>query len=492
MAVRRPVTTPVAVAAVAKELSLDISADAVVTGITHDSRDVVAGDLYVAIPGLKNHGIEFISQAISNGAVAVASDSLGVKVAAQNGLPTIELKNPRSDMALLAAAIYGHPEKALTLVGITGTNGKTTVACMVRDILKASGKKIGMIGTLGAFAESEHLPGLRTTPESTDLYATLAYLHQKGITHVVMEVSSHGLALDRVAGLHFASAIFTNLSQDHLDFHANMEDYFAAKVKLFSMTSSAVINIDDEYGQKLISLIPNEVEVITCGQGAQLQSSAINTSSDGYSNCDVKFAGETAHLALPMVGNFNVMNALCAIGSANQVGIEFNDSVKALNNFSGVPGRCERVSPSGDALAIVDYAHTPDAVEKILTQLQQATSGKLICVLGCGGDRDPSKRYDMGRIAAEISDLVVVTDDNPRTEDPQKIRTEVLRGAKTGKAQVIELGDRKAAIAHALNIGAPGDIVAVLGKGHESGQEINGEIFAFDDREVIRQVSANA
>lgn len=492
MAVCRPVVTPIALTSVAHELSLEVSGDILVSGITHDSREVHHGDIYVAIPGFNNHGIEFLQDAMTRGAVAVASDLHGVAIAQNFGLPTITLPHPRRDMALLSGMVFGHPEHELTLIGVTGTNGKTTVASMLRHILRSVGHRVGMIGTLGAFADDEYLAGLRTTPESTDLYATLGYMQQHGITHVVMEVSSHGLELERVAGLQFASAVFTNLSQDHLDFHHSMNDYFAAKAKLFGMTRAAVINSDDEYGQKLITELAASLSVTTCGASGQIRAAAVMSTADGSTVFDIESDQTSAHVTLPMLGDFNVMNALCACASAQQVGVSLQQAAETLNSFPGVPGRCERVMPSGQALAIVDYAHTPDAVEKILQQLRNAASGKLICVLGCGGDRDPSKRFDMGRIAAQLSDVVIVTDDNPRTEDPQTIRTEVLRGTQAGTAKVQEIGDRRAAIEAAVELGGAGDVIAVLGKGHESGQEINGEIFPFDDRDVIRQVSSHA
>jgi UDP-N-acetylmuramoyl-L-alanyl-D-glutamate--2,6-diaminopimelate ligase len=492
MTIRRSGIQPVALATVAHNVDLEFSGDILVSGITHDSREVQAGDLYVAIPGFKNHGIEFMEQAAANGAVAVASDVHGVVIAQSLGLPTITLTNPRRDMALLAREVLGHPESKLTLIGVTGTNGKTTVASMIRHILTESGKSTGMIGTLGAFSKNEHLAGLRTTPESTDLYATLSYMVGQGVTHVVMEVSSHGLELDRVFGLSFDCAIFTNLSQDHLDFHGTMDAYFAAKKKLFEMAKVAVINTDDSYGARLASEISQATKQLTCGVQGDVSPSNVGAGRDGETLFDLTIEGEITNVKLPMIGDFNVMNALCAVAATTAVGISVEVAVNALSNFPGVPGRCERVVPSGQAIAIVDYAHTPDAVEKILEQLRKATAGKLICVLGCGGDRDPSKRFDMGKIASVLADVVVVTDDNPRTEDPAAIRAEVLRGAITGKADVHEIGDRQAAISYAISNGASGDIVAVLGKGHESGQEINGEVFPFDDREVIRQVSENA
>ena len=493
MAVFRPQPQRVLLDVLAAALNAPVDGEVWVSGITHDSRQIQHGDLYVAVPGFTQHGIEFLEDAVAAGAVAVASDAHGVHVAQAFGLPTIELANVRHGMAALAAEIYGHPERDLVMLGVTGTNGKTTTASMIRHILREQGTAVGMIGTLGAWSGDEHLPGMRTTPESTDLFALLGYFREQNITHVVMEVSSHGLVLDRVAGITFDAAAFTNLSQDHLDFHENMDNYFAAKSMLFDHAHIAVINSDDEYGRKLISAIGHRIPVVTFGVGGSWSSEDVAADVSGVTTFTVHHnQADSIQIALPMFGHFNVSNALCAMAVVDAVGIDSAKSSQALTSFSGVPGRSEIVTPSGHGTAVVDYAHTPDAVEKILHELRAVNPGRIITVIGCGGDRDASKRHAMGIIASELSDVVIVTDDNPRSENPDDIRAEVERGAREASAEVINVADRRVAIRQALQMAEAGDIVAVLGKGHELGQEIAGVVYAFDDREVIRQESAYA
>ncbi len=493
MAILRPQPRRILLDALALVVNGQVDGEVWVSGITHDSRQINHGDLYVAVPGFTQHGIDFLEAAISAGAVAVASDSQGVKVAQAFGIPTIELSNVRRDMALLAAEIYGHPEQHLTIVGITGTNGKTTTASMVRHIMREAGHATGMIGTLGAWANDEFLPGLRTTPESTDLYALFGHFVEQGITHVVMEVSSHGLVLERVAGIDFAVAAFTNLSQDHLDFHGDMDSYFAAKSMLFDHCRDAVINIDDHYGNTLYNSIKSRLHCETVGQSANWSFQNVTTDVSGQTSFFVVHDhDENQSAVIPMFGFFNVINALTAIATCQLLGISIEESIKALSTFAGVPGRCEIVTPSGSGTAVVDYAHTPDAVAKILTELKAVHPRQLIAVIGCGGDRDPSKRFAMGAIASQMADVVVVTDDNPRSEDPADIRSEVERGTREGTAAVSNIGDRRLAIRQALRLAHEGDIVAVLGKGHESGQEIAGVVHPFDDRAVIREECPDA
>ncbi len=493
MAVFRPQPQRVLLDVLAATLNAPVSGEVWVSGITHDSRAIQHGDLYVAVPGFKQHGIDFLEDAVAAGAVAVASDAHGVQVAQAYGLPTIELTDVRDGMATLAAQIYGHPERELVMIGITGTNGKTTTASMVRHILRSQGKITGMIGTLGAWCGDEHLPGMRTTPESTDLFALLGYFLDNNITHVVMEVSSHGLVLDRVAGITFDAAAFTNLSQDHLDFHETLDNYFAAKAKLFDHTQSAVINSDDEYGRKLIAQIGQRIPIATFGSAGKWSAREVSSHVSGQTTFVVSGVEiDEVQVSLPMFGHFNVANALCAMALVHSVGIDPKHAADALSTFAGVPGRSEIVSPSGSGTAVVDYAHTPDAVEKILQELRAVNPSRLITVIGCGGDRDPSKRFSMGHIASSLSDVVIVTDDNPRSESPEEIRAEVERGARSADADVMNIGDRRLAIRQALQLAHIGDIVAVLGKGHESGQEVAGEIQPFDDREVIRKESAHA
>ena len=493
MAVLRPQSRRILLDALAEVIHSPVDGEVWVSGVTHDSRLVQHGDLYVAVPGFQQHGIDFLEAAVAAGAVAVASDSHGVRVAQAFGLPTIELANVRHDMALLAAEIYGHPEQSLTMLGITGTNGKTTTSSMVRHILREQKVAVAMIGTLGAWCGEEHLPGVRTTPESTDLFALLGYFVEQGMTHVVMEVSSHAMTLNRVTGITFDVAAFTNLSQDHLDFHGDMDQYFAAKASLFESADQGVINADDLYGKALIEQCIGRIPIATFGKDADWTASSVQSHVSGETTFTIKApTGNDLDVRIPMFGNFNVSNALCALAVISAIDVDLNGAVEALHTFSGVAGRCEIVTPSGPGTAVVDYAHTPDAVDKILSELRAVNPRKLITVIGCGGDRDPSKRFAMGHIASMHSDVVIVTDDNPRTEDPAAIRQEVERGAREGSAQIHNIGDRQQAIRDALAMAQTGDIVAVLGKGHESGQEVAGVIHPFDDREVIRQESAHA
>jgi UDP-N-acetylmuramoyl-L-alanyl-D-glutamate--2,6-diaminopimelate ligase len=478
------------------ELSSLVSGNCVgeveVLGISHDSREIQLGDLYVAIAGANNHGAEFIEQAIANGAVAVASDSHGILIAQKLGLPTIEINDPRIDMAHLAAHIYGHPETKLAITGVTGTNGKTTTTHMLRSIFLDAGHHVGVIGTLGTYIDEECIPGVRTTPESTDLFALLAVMVERGITHVFMEVSSHALALHRVVGLKFQVAIFTNLTQDHLDFHGSMEQYFAAKAKLFTpeYSQSSVICTDDSWGQKLISSV--EIPAIAIGKSGDWITSEAISNANGMTLQNVQLPnGDLVKLQVNMMGTYNATNAACALAASDILGIPMSASLKSLEHIRAIPGRLEKISISSDGTAIVDYAHTPDAVATVLTVIRDASPQKIITVIGCGGDRDSLKRPLMGKIAAQLSDVVIVTDDNPRSEQPSDIRTAVLSGTTEGTAQVIEIGDRRAAIAQALRMAQTGDVIAVLGKGHETGQEIAGEVFPFDDRLVVAQESAN-
>lgn len=493
MAVLRPQPRRILLDALAEVTQSPVDGEVWVSGITHDSRQVQHGDLYVAVPGFQQHGIDFLEVAVAAGAVAVASDAHGVRIAQAFGLPTIELADVRFDMALLAAEVYGHPERELTMLGITGTNGKTTTASMVRHILREQKINAGMIGTLGAWCGDEHLPGVRTTPESTDLFALLGYFREHGTTHVVMEVSSHALTLGRVAGITFDVAAFTNLSQDHLDFHGDMDQYFAAKASLFDHANHGVINIDDAYGKALVDRCLGRIPLSTFGHDADWSASKIQSQVSGETTLDITLpSGNEISVRIPMFGDFNVSNTLCALAVVSAIDVDVARAAESLKTFGGVAGRCEIVSPSGRGTAVVDYAHTPDAVDKILAELRAVNPRKLITVIGCGGDRDPSKRFAMGQIASAHSDVVIVTDDNPRTEDATLIRQEVERGAREGSAHILNVADRQLAIREALTMANSGDIVAVLGKGHESGQEVSGVVHPFDDREVIRQESAHA
>ena len=464
--------------------------EATVTGITHDSRSVRPGDLYVALPGAHNHGIEFVDEAINKGSVAIATDEPGSQIATTKKIPFLELTDARQDMAKLAATIYGHPESKLKLVGVTGTNGKTTTTHMLRSMFLDAGEHVGVIGTLGTYLDQESIPAARTTPESTDLYALLAVMLERGITHVFMEVSSHALELDRVLGLQFDVAVFTNLTQDHLDFHGSMDHYFEAKAKLFtpSYAKSAVICVDDEWGKKLLSKIT--IPAISIGQSGDWQTHVSTSDKTGFTKQEIKLPdGSQIAIEVNMLGSYNATNASCALAASELVGLPLAQGLASLRKIRAIPGRLESVKIASQGSVIVDYAHTPDAVATALKAISESCSGQLITVIGCGGDRDASKRPVMGLVASQLSNVVIVTDDNPRSEEASQIRSEVLAGTDPQAAQVIEIGNRREAIAMALRIAQSNDVIAILGKGHESGQEINGEVFPFDDRLVAAQES---
>lgn len=490
--VTRPKTNGSELSQLAALVSGTFSEEATVYGITHDSKSVQPGDLYVALQGAIRHGIEFVDEAIANGAVAIASDSHGTAISKQKGLPTIELVNAREDMAIIAAKVYGNPESKLTFTGVTGTNGKTTTTHMLRSIFLDAGKRVGVIGTLGTYLDEEHLPGARTTPESTDLFAILALMVERGITHVFMEVSSHALTLHRVAGIKFDVAVFTNLTQDHLDFHGSMESYFEVKSLLFTSDYSraAVICVDDDWGMKLAST--TSIPAVTIGRDGNWKTSDSASNTAGFTTQNIDIANtDSISLTVNMLGSYNAMNAACALAASQLLGMSISSSLESLKKVRPIPGRLEQVSIVSPGTAIVDYAHTPDAVATVLTVIKDANPIRIITVIGCGGDRDAAKRPLMGKVAAQLSNIVIVTDDNPRSEEPDAIRSAMIVGTKDCQAEIFEVADRRVAIAKALSLASSGDVIAVLGKGHESGQEIAGEVFPFDDRDVVRQESAN-
>jgi len=489
----RPEGCSISLVDLGRDMQRATNLDALIQGVTHDSQQVQPGDLFVAVPGLDVHGMTFIEQAMSSGAVAVASDEAGVEFAQQRGIPTLLLEQPRSDMALAAATIYDHPQRKLTLIGVTGTNGKTTVTHIMKSLLQDSGRSVGMIGTLGSFANDESLPSKRTTPESPDLFALFAMMVQRNIDTVVMEVSSHALELGRVDHVLFDVAIFTNLTQDHLDFHSDMQSYFAAKAKLFTpeRCRSAVICVDDVWGRTLAEQADVPIQTVSIA-GNPADWSVVDISSEvGKSSFTLTHTpDDSMNCEINLLGDFNVCNSVEAVVACSEIGLNIESLWQDARHIRPVPGRLERVPIDAPYLALVDYAHTPDAVEKVLTELRKQSPRRIITVLGCGGDRDSAKRPHMGRMASELSDLVVVTDDNPRSEVPAEIRTAVLAGITLGNA--MEIADRREAIRHALSLAGAGDIVAVLGKGHELGQEIDGVVYPFSDAVVIREEANRA
>ncbi|MFC4045574.1 UDP-N-acetylmuramoyl-L-alanyl-D-glutamate--2,6-diaminopimelate ligase [Dactylosporangium siamense] len=477
----RPVLA-VELAAVAGAPMAAQDGEAAVTGVTHSSSAVRAGDLYAALPGARVHGAQFADQARAAGAVAVLTDPAG---AAQiTGLPLIVVDDPRAALGDVASHVYGEPTRQLTTIGITGTAGKTSTAYLIEAGLRAAGQVTGLIGTVETRLGDLTIDSARTTPEATDLHALFAAGLERGVEAVVMEVSSHALELGRVNGVRFAAAGYTNFGMDHLDFHPDVEAYYAAKARLFDgRAATEILNLDDAQVMRLRK--PASWTYSAAGYSAA-DFRATDVTPDGYGQRFTVHRHDysvTSGVRLP--GRHNVANALLAIAALVAVGVDISVAAKAVARAPGSPGRMERVDAPGDVLGVVDYAHKPDAMVEVLAALRTLAAsrgGRVICVVGAGGDRDRGKRPLMGRAAAFGADLVVVTDDNPRTEDPAFIRSEVLAGTKGGTATVVEVDGRRAAIDHAVGLAKPGDVVALLGKGHERGQEVDGEVLPFDDR----------
>ncbi len=462
-----------------------------VRGVTLDSRAVRAGDLYVALAGARVHGAAFCDEAVAAGAVAVLTDPDGRARAAASGVPVFVLADPRARLGEIACWVYGDPSSRLRLIGVTGTSGKTTSSYLIESGLRAAGHLTGLVGGVEIRIGPDQVASSLTTPEAPDLQALFAVMVERGVTAAAMEVSSHSLSLGRVAGTSFDVAIFTNLSQDHLDFHADLEDYFRAKASLFVPPVTGVVNIDDRYGRKLASLAPVPVTTFSAAGRAEAdwRAADVRSGADGSTFRLVGPGGVEADVSVGLAGVFNVANALGALVALVEAGIGLDDAVAGLARCAGVPGRLERVPGGGlDITAFVDYSHKPGAVEAVLGSLRPVTQGNLIIVLGCGGDRDRAKRPMMGAAAASLADVAILTSDNPRSEDPLAILAAMLDGVlsvpQEERARVILEPDRAAAISLAVSLAAPGDVIVVAGKGHETGQYVAGTVLPFDDRQV--------
>ncbi len=460
------------------------AADVTVTGATHASQEVRPGDLYAALPGARRHGAEFAVGAATAGAVAALTDPAGAAAVAAAGLPALVVPDPRAVLGALASAVYGDPTDGLTVIGITGTAGKTSTAYLVESGLRAAGHVTGLIGTVETRLGDLVVDSVRTTPEATDLHAMLAAARERGVTALVMEVSSHALAMGRVGGVRFTVGGYTNFGSDHLDFHADSADYFAAKAQLFDGRCAVeVLNHDDPALRPLFK--PATVSYSAAGDSTATWY-ATDVNGEGYAQRFTAHGPDglrmPAGVALP--GRHNVANALLAIAALVVAGVDAQTAAAGVSACGGVPGRLELVSTAGPVRGVVDYAHKTDAIVAALAALRELSAGRLICVIGAGGDRDRGKRPTMGAAAARGADVVLVTDDNPRTEDPGSIRAEVLVGAYQAAtpARIVEVPGRRAAIDEAVRLADPGDVVAVLGKGHERGQEVSGEVLPFDDR----------
>ena len=455
-----------------------------VTDVVNDSRTVTPGAVFVAVRGFETDGHRFIPQAVSAGAaVVICEESPAVPV------PYVLVADSRHALAVTARNFFGDPSSKLCVIGVTGTNGKTTTTYLIKHLLEEIlHAKVGLIGTNGNMIGDEMLHSERTTPESRDLQELFTRMLEAGCTHVVMEVSSHALDLGRVEGIHFAVGIFTNLTQDHLDYHKTMENYAAAKAKLFSMCDKGVVNLDDAWSDFMLerAKCPVLTYSVKSNRG-DLAAHDIKYSASGVKFCAVHGATiQPVSLAIP--GTFSVYNALGVLACMLQLGISLQDAAEAMATATGVKGRVEVVPTDGDYTILIDYAHTPDALENVLRSMREVTEGRLVALFGCGGDRDRTKRPIMGRIAAELADFVVVTSDNPRTEEPEAIVADILEGMKDSGTPRQVIVNRPAAIEWAIEHHEPGDVIILAGKGHEDYQILGKTKIHMDEREIVADV----
>ena len=461
------------------ECTADLNLD--ITAVHYDSRKVTEGSLFVAISGFASDGNRFIPMAISKGAVAVVTAKKP-----EGDVPYVLVDSDRLALALLGCNFFGHPAKAMTMIGVTGTNGKTSTTLLLKQVLeKVLGAKVGLIGTMANIIGEEVIPTERTTPESFDLQALFARMKDAGCTHVVMEVSSHAVTLERIGGTHFDIAAFTNLTEDHLDFHKTMDAYCDAKAELFRRCGKAVVNADDQYSDRILAAAECPVLTTSVVGSGDLTAGNLELLAEGISFTAVS-GGEAVAVQLPIPGKFTVYNALTVLGIAKQLGISLASCAEALKGAEGVKGRVEVVPTPGMPYSVlIDYAHTPDGLENVLSSVKDFCKGRLISVFGCGGDRDPIKRPIMGHIGVKLADFAVITSDNPRTEDPMTIIRHIVEGVQKEDGDYIIIEDRRAAIRYAMDIAEKDDIIVLAGKGHETYQDIGGHKYHLDEREEV-------
>ncbi len=459
----------------------EIREDMEITGISYDTRTLAPGNLFVALSGYRSDGNCYIREALEKGAVAVLT---ATKPQCQG--PWIVADNPRLALATMAANWYGNPAESLMIIGVTGTNGKTSTTYLLKGVLEGvTGKKVGLIGTNQILIGDEIYPATRTTPESLELHGLLRQMVNEGCTYVVMEVSSHALAMGRTHGLTFEASIFTNLTQDHLDFHHTMEEYREAKKDIFRQSKCAILNLDDEAGRYYQEVV--SCPVITYSEN-KTQSDITAKNIRLFPTC-VEFEGLTeeklCRIRLPIPGGFSIYNALGVLACGLSLGLGLEEMAGALEQAEGIKGRLEVVPVPAQFTVIIDYAHSPDALENVLTSVRDFTTGKLYCLFGCGGDRDRSKRALMGNIATTLADVVVITSDNPRTEEPEGIIADILKGVVDKSTSCHVISDRRSAISFVLSQMTAGDVVVLAGKGHETYQEIQGQFYHLDEREEV-------
>ena len=455
------------------------NSDVVITGVSINASEVISGDLFIALPGTKTHGMNFIDQAISKGAVAVLSDR---KI--ESKIPVFIDPSPRNLVGSISDWVYNKPFSKLEAVGITGTNGKTTTSNLIKQLWELNNINSGLIGTLGVEIGEEKMAGVRTTPEADELQALAAVMVERGNTHLAMEVSSIAIDQGRINSAKYKVVAFSNLTQDHLDYHKSMDQYFDAKAKLFTpeFAQNAVINIDDQYGQRLYKMSKLPIKTVSrSDKSADWYYSRIESLSDGYK---VEISGKSGQIIsgnFPLIGDHNLDNLLLAVACVSICGLTDIQITNSISKLKSVPGRLEIISAGQSFSAVVDYAHTPDAVSRVLKSVRSLTSGRVIGILGCGGDRDKSKRLPMGQALFNGSDLAIFTSDNPRSEKAEAILKDMTDGINMAEKGFVRT-DRKDAINFAVKTAKPGDCILLMGKGHESGQEISGVITPFDDR----------
>lgn len=457
--------------------------DLPIAGVAYNSRMVEKGWVFVCIKGYSTDGHRYIGDALARGAAAViVEDDVAVE-----GAVKVRVSDSRKALATIGANWFSHPAKEMKIIGVTGTNGKTTVTSLMKQILEFSGKKVGLIGTNGNMIGDRYLPSERTTPESFDLQELFREMADSGVEYVIMEVSSHSLVLSRVYGIPFELGIFTNLTQDHLDFHETMENYLEAKQMLFPMCQSAVVNIDDGAGQKIVDHAACPMATYSIEQTSDYRADNVRISARGIV-FDLKNGNETYAVRLGIPGKFSVYNAMAAAVGCIKLGLMPEEVFTALAVAQGVKGRAETVYTNTDYTVIIDYAHTPDGLENIISTVCEFAQGRVITVFGCGGDRDNTKRPIMGEIAGKLSDYCIITSDNPRTEEPMSIIRQIEEGMKRTDCEYITIENRREAIRYAMSIGKKGDCIILAGKGHETYQIIGTEKRHFDEREVIKEI----
>lgn len=471
-----------------KELLADIKIlkatadmDLEIADVAYDSRKVQPGGMFVAVTGFATDGNRFIPMAMEKGAAVIVTAK-----EPEQEIPYVLVESDRLALAYIGRNFYGNPAESVKMIGVTGTNGKTSSTLLLKHVLEVvKGAKVGLMGTMENIIGDEHIPADRTTPESFELQALLARMRDAGCTHVIMEVSSHAIALDRVAGITYDVASFTNLTEDHLDFHKTMENYCDTKAILFSRCRKAVGNLDDSWYDRLCGNACCPVLTVSAKGTADLYAQDLELLSDGVSFTAAR-GSEKVEVKLPIPGKFTVYNALNVLGMAMQLDVSLADAAAALRTAQGVKGRVEVVpTPGKDYTILIDYAHTPDGLENVLSSGKGFCKGRLIAVFGCGGDRDPIKRPIMGKIGTDIADFSIITSDNPRTEDPAKIIEDIVKGIDSCKNNYEIIENRPAAIRHAMDIAQKNDIIILAGKGHETYQEVGGVKHHLDEREVV-------